>query len=166
MQNEKLETWEKFLKNGGRVYIIKKGMNNKEGYNVNKVTPTTQEHLISGQEGEDDTVEYPDLTVETARNTRRRPYLKGTSYDENSEKRMLQKERYPGKRERKAQDKPKTFLSKTENNGFRSFDILNGENRNFRDGFGDVDNSLLRGQKRNFGSGVGGGMIPRVFWYL
>ncbi|XP_048769592.1 uncharacterized protein LOC125675826 [Ostrea edulis] len=158
MQNEKLETWEKFLKNGGRVYIIKKGMNNKEGYNVNKVTTTTQEHSISGQGGEeDDTVEYPDLTDETARNTRRRPYLRGPSHDENSEKRMLQKERYPGKRERKAQDK-----SKTDNNGFRSFDILNGEKRNFSGGFGGVDNSLLRGQKRNFGGGLGGGLI-RVF---
>ncbi|XP_056016207.1 uncharacterized protein LOC125676668 [Ostrea edulis] len=157
MQNEKLETWEKFLKNGGRVYIINKGMNSKEGYNVNKVTPTTQEHLISGQEGEeDDTVEYPDLTDETARKTRRRPYLRGPSQDENSEKRMLQKESYPGRRERKAQDKPKTYLSKTENNGFRSFDILNGEKRNFRGGFGGVDKSLLIGQKRNFRGGFGG----------
>ncbi|XP_048771242.2 uncharacterized protein LOC125677278 [Ostrea edulis] len=131
MQIEKLESWEKFLKNGGRIYVFKEGMDNEEGYNVNKVTPTTQEHPMIGEEGEeDDTGEYPDLTDETARKTRRRPYFSGPSHDEDSEKHMLQKESYPGRRERKAQDKPKTFQSKTENNGFRSPDILNGENRN------------------------------------
>ncbi|XP_048768407.2 uncharacterized protein LOC125674990 [Ostrea edulis] len=145
--------WEKFLKNGGVVYVIKVDMDNKEEDSENKVTPMIQEHLLIRQVGEkDDTQDYPDVKDKAERNRIRRPNRDEPSPVENSEGEILEKERIPknpGRRERKMQykpmegDKQKTFLLKLNDNEFRSSDILEGGKRNFEGG--------------GFGRGGGGG---------
>lgn len=157
MQNVKTASWEKFLENSGGVYGIKLYMDMEEGNNVNKVTPTTGEHLIIKQEGDKDNVgEYP-IPKEERQRGRRAP-LNRQFHVENFKRKIPVKEgnpRNPERKERKVQYKPtkdetiplhdggmEDIIPENEINGFRSSDMLQGEKRIFR-------------------SGLGGGGIPR-----